>query len=720
MLPKRKLESAGFLGDEYPLCESLPAQDFLREGATFVYTGVSSAEGAQMDSAAPDSTIGLRGRFTPPTNSALYARLCAPTTVGGPCTFPSRVTLSSNLACTGAVECNAGRVRTVRIVDPVASVTRFYHFRPVPCVRLTFFEEQGRIVRAGSNRQCASPSAWAYPTCCRATTPTTVTSNYTAECLFGNEQTTYAVNEARCANVPSSGLCSGTYTGSANWARTCAANVYQWTSGVCSLKVQVYPSGQIAVVDPAVVVGQRFRVLDQSSNNVFRVIWRDERWPTISSGACSDGCQLVPMATGDTCLCDVAVSSAVVYASVDQVPALWRLQLDLATGAPKPSIFGSLYTQCASTACVARTDVKIWFKSGQPEWSPETILELPPFRTGGRVRYFFNRISTVTVGSKSFRNPPRFMPLAGELNPTQEWTSDALLIPQAENEVEALLDHLVEHNATAPFVAYRLIQRLVTSNPSPRYMRSVVKAFRTGSYEGQIFSGRYGDLAATFTAILLDREARSHILHADPTFGAIREPVLKLLHLLRAMEFRTFDGREVMLPNLFNNIAQEAYRAPSVFGFYLPENRPVGPITDGGLVSPESEITTTPKCVVLERRQFVGVLVSPQRSVINYLNGVVSLIDQGLTSCDLGLGYSVHELGRNCGRANANPDGNFTFVPSSSAPEAIVDELDELLTAGNLNETSRTLMVSEYASVAATSGGSAAALKQLLKASGHA
>ena len=42
---------------------------------------------------------------------------------------------------------------------------------------------------------------------------------------------------------------------------------------------------------------------------------------------------------------------------------------------------------------------------------------------------------------------------------------DLLWIPRAELEVEALLDHLFEHNNTAVFVAYRLLQRLITSNP---------------------------------------------------------------------------------------------------------------------------------------------------------------------------------------------------------------------------------------------------------------
>jgi hypothetical protein len=41
---------------------------------------------------------------------------------------------------------------------------------------------------------------------------------------------------------------------------------------------------------------------------------------------------------------------------------------------------------------------------------------------------------------------------------------------------------------------------------------------------------RYGDLGATVHAILLDPEARSPTLDADPTFGRLHEPLLKVMH----------------------------------------------------------------------------------------------------------------------------------------------------------------------------------------------
>jgi uncharacterized protein (DUF1800 family) len=84
-----------------------------------------------------------------------------------------------------------------------------------------------------------------------------------------------------------------------------------------------------------------------------------------------------------------------------------------------------------------------------------------------------------------------------------------------------------ETDNTAPFLAYQFIQRFVGSNPSPRFIATVATAFRDGEYEG-FGSGKYGDLAATFAAVLLDREARSVELDMDAASGQLREPLLKV------------------------------------------------------------------------------------------------------------------------------------------------------------------------------------------------
>ena len=139
-------------------------------------------------------------------------------------------------------------------------------------------------------------------------------------------------------------------------------------------------------------------------------------------------------------------------------------------------------------------------------------------------KFFKNVVSTVQLGpGHSFRNPPRFM---SRVEPT---------VRDAQYEVDAVLEMYMSHPNVPPFVAHRLIQRLVTSNPSPRYVAAVARAFRTGRYQpsadvgggGAVGTGNFGDLAATVAACLLDREARSDSLLLDPAHGLLREPLLK-------------------------------------------------------------------------------------------------------------------------------------------------------------------------------------------------
>ena len=113
-------------------------------------------------------------------------------------------------------------------------------------------------------------------------------------------------------------------------------------------------------------------------------------------------------------------------------------------------------------------------------------------------------------------------------------------------------------------------------------------AFRSGSHDG-IGTGEYGDLGATVAAIMLDPEARSPVLDAEPTFGKIREPHSKLMHLMRAMEFRSGaqGTKEVLLRSGASKIGMAPFSSPSVFNFYLPDFQPQGSLLKAGLTSPE-------------------------------------------------------------------------------------------------------------------------------------
>jgi hypothetical protein len=154
--------------------------------------------------------------------------------------------------------------------------------------------------------------------------------------------------------------------------------------------------------------------------------------------------------------------------------------------------------------------------------------------------------------------------------------------------METALDTLFQHPNVPPFIARQLIQRFVTSNPSPAYVYRVATAFANNGM------GVRGDLAATLRAVLLDYEARSDASLGDYTRGKRREPVLRLTNYLRAFPLVSARPGD---PRLFINFQyslqhQVPQIAPSVFNFFQPGFAQPGRIAAAGLVSPEFQITS--------------------------------------------------------------------------------------------------------------------------------
>lgn len=157
--------------------------------------------------------------------------------------------------------------------------------------------------------------------------------------------------------------------------------------------------------------------------------------------------------------------------------------------------------------------------------------------------------------------------------------------PQAD--LAAALDNIFQHPNVGPFLCRQLIQRLVTSNPSPAYVYRCGQAFDNN---GQ---GVRGDLKAVVRSILLDWEARSADVLGQPGYGKVREPVLRFTALLRALKARPpADGRfrYYWLSSAEWGLNQGPYQAPTVFNFFDPAYAQPGPIAEAGLVSPELQI----------------------------------------------------------------------------------------------------------------------------------
>ena len=223
----------------------------------------------------------------------------------------------------------------------------------------------------------------------------------------------------------------------------------------------------------------------------------------------------------------------------------------------------------------------------------------------------------------------------------------------AQESLKQALDHLFNHPNVGPFIGKQLIQRSVTSNPSPAYVARVTAAFNDN---GQ---GVRGDMRAVWRAILLDPEARDAAKLADPQFGKLREPVLRLSAWIRAFNVRSTSGNY----NVFftddpaSGIGQAPFRSPSVFNFYRPGYVP--PNTSAamaGLVVPEMQITS-------------------ETSASSYINFVESMAVTGATGFLLDLTADYNDE-----RAIADN------------VDALVNRMDERLTYGAMSEQTRALV----------------------------
>ena len=167
-------------------------------------------------------------------------------------------------------------------------------------------------------------------------------------------------------------------------------------------------------------------------------------------------------------------------------------------------------------------------------------------------------------------------------------------IPAGQSGAQDLkdaLDNVFNHPNVGPFISKQLIQRLVTSNPSPAYVQRVAEKFNNDG------AGRRGNLEAVVKAILLDAEARNSASGtAAASAGKLKEPLLRLTQFWRAYEATSRSGRLGVAANFSGGVGavfgQAQGSSPSVFNFFSPFYAPPGEIADSGRVSPEMQLAT--------------------------------------------------------------------------------------------------------------------------------
>ncbi|GJI98127.1 hypothetical protein RugamoR57_48450 [Duganella caerulea] len=210
--------------------------------------------------------------------------------------------------------------------------------------------------------------------------------------------------------------------------------------------------------------------------------------------------------------------------------------------------------------------------------------------------------------------------------------------------LKAALDIIYAHPNVAPFISRQLIQKLVTSNPSPAYVARVAAVFNSDS------RGVKGNLAAVVRALLLDPEARSDSLNV-PGAGKLREPMLRFIGWARAYSANSASDAWAIgnTSDAASRLGQSPLRSPSVFNFYRPGYVPPNSaVSKAGLLAPEFQLIN-------------------ETSVVGYVNYMQRAVSKGV--------------------GDVLPDYS-SLLPLAANGQALVDEINTVLAAGQLGSAS--------------------------------
>ncbi|HEY1579979.1 MAG TPA: DUF1800 domain-containing protein [Terracidiphilus sp.] len=237
--------------------------------------------------------------------------------------------------------------------------------------------------------------------------------------------------------------------------------------------------------------------------------------------------------------------------------------------------------------------------------------------------------------------------------------------PDPNGDLKIALDTLFNHPNLPAFFSKQMIQHLVASNPSPAYVSRVAAMFKDN---GQ---GVRGDLKAVITAILLDPEARDTATDvSNPQFGKVREALLRYTHWARAFTAQSGTGGYWIgsTEDPIWGLGQMSLRSPTVFNWFAPGYAPPNTsLEQAGLVGPEFQMTNV-------------------TSVVGYLNYMQTAIGSDATDgFDIFSSYSAE-------------------MNLASNPGALLDRVNLLLTAGQMDSTTYSQILTAVSAIPIPSG----------------
>lgn len=330
---------------------------------------------------------------------------------------------------------------------------------------------------------------------------------------------------------------------------------------------------------------------------------------------------------------------------------------------------------------------------------------------------------TYTIESRAFTRKPMSLNEAKHSTLASDFLGTS--IPAGTGGAQALktaLDTLFNHTNVGPFFGKQMIQRLVTSNPSPAYVARVAAAFNDNG------TGVRGDLKAVWTAIFLDDEARRAFLFTPSTaqpppaptdpndindqkgllnrnirdlnFGKLREPMLRFVQWGRTFGLSPVNAsyQYWKIPDtssISDSLAQSPLRSPSVFNFFRP-----------GFVPPSTSLaarnTPAPEFQIVNETT-VGGYLNFMQTVIR--SGLSSYIDPAVpqASYPASFPYTRH--------LSATYAQELTLANN---PTALVKHLNLIMCAGQITDENEALMISALSSMPVNSAVDATVLSQQL------
>lgn len=314
-----------------------------------------------------------------------------------------------------------------------------------------------------------------------------------------------------------------------------------------------------------------------------------------------------------------------------------------------------------------------------PTYTQETINNFTKVFTGWRLCSTPANCQNGVSGTRNFIDPLELVPANHDQTAKTllEYPGAHYLIPAgqtAEQDLDAAIINISNHPNVAPFISKILIQQMVTSNPTPAYVKRVADVF------SGVSDGDRGNLGKVVRAILLDPEARGNV-KTDPDYGHLKEPVLFVTNFLRALDAganttaqSTCGGlSDGVINNVTLNIDQDVFNPPNVFNYYSMEYR----LPNTNLAAPEFAIMTTG--TALKRPNLINQFI--------YGAGIQgSLAENANIPCGTKVNFARYQ----------------TLAAADTTGALLVDTLNRELLNGSMSSLMRTQMLNAVQAVPST------------------